>query len=224
MKITLLTQYLENYAALAAITGEERRAYVERWVRRGHNYVNHAMVGEYHGELPFGFQRIKLIRDLLDGADAPDAIFWMGCDTIILNHEKPIELFLGQPYADRYDFFITADVHGINSDSFIIRNTPWARKWLDFILHKLGTAAAHCWAEQRVIQLYWQDEKFVSKIMLLPQGMINSYDYALYPPWDPATTAGQVQKGDFLLHLPGLVEKQRIEIFTSQRVRDLMIK
>ncbi len=224
MKIMLLTQYLENYADLAAVTNAERRAYVERWHRRGHDYINNTFVGELDGGLPFGFQRIKLIRNLLDSKIAPDVIFWQGCDTIILNHEKPIELFLGLPYADRYDFFITADVHGLNSDSFIVRNTPWVRSWLDFILSKVEWAQHHCWAEQAVMQRYWQSEGAIHKIMLLPQGMINSYDYSLYPPWDPATTAGQVQKGDFLLHLPGLDKEKRLEIFQSERVRELMIK
>jgi hypothetical protein len=216
MKTLILTHYMPNYASLGAISDANKVDYCNRWVKAGKEYSFRAIVGDYDSSLPFGFQRIKAIKDIFESSNSPDVIFWQGSDTMITNPNISVEAITEGRHTRNYHFYITYDCHGINADSFIIRNTPWARDWLNFILSKVEEGKSHPWNEQYIMQKYWQDEKWLFRILALPQSVINSYLYdPLYKPWDK-TTAGQFEYGDFLLHLPGMSLEQRISIFTSE--------
>ncbi len=219
MKTLLLTHYLSNYAEVGLITDKAREDYCANWRALGRDYTHRAVVGDYCA-LPFGFQRMKLIRDILDEPNAPDLVFWQGCDTIITNPNVAVEDITEGRHTRDYHFYVTYDVHGINADSFLIRNTPWARQWLDFILSKEPEYRNDCWSEQRVIQHHWQDERWLYRILTLPQSVANSYLYVpLYQPW-PQDTPGQFKRGDYLLHLPGCDKTKRLDIFRSDWLRD----
>ncbi len=222
MKILLLTHYLPNYAEVAAITDKAREDYCANWRSVGRDYSFRAVVGDYC-PLPFGFQRIKLIRDILDEPNAPDLVVWQGCDTIITNPNVAIEDITESHHLADYHLYITYDVHGLNADSFVLRNTEWARQWLDFILSKEPEYRRDCWSEQRVMQHCWQDERWLYRIITLPQSVLNSYAYdPLYKPWDK-TTPGQFKKGHFLLHLPGLDKEHRLHILSHPQMKEAMV-
>lgn len=222
MKIRLVTQYLPNYAEVAAITDKAREAYCAHWRAAGRDYSHCPIVGSRYDNLGLPFQRIKLIRDMLDEPGAPDLIVWHGCDVVITNPNIPIEAFTETRHTKDYHFYITYDVHGLNSDSFIVRNTDWSRRWLDFIMSKEPQYRNDCWTEQRVMQNHWQEEAWMYRILTMPQGFFNSYIYSLYKPW-PADTPGQFQRGDFCLHLPGLNKEQRLEILTSEWLKQVTV-
>lgn len=221
-KILLLSQHLDNYAEVAAITHPTREAYCAHWRSVGKDYTFRVQLGDYKPELklPFGFQRIRLIRDILDEPAAPDVVVWQGADTIILNPNWSIEDFIDGRHECWYDWYVAYDVHGLNTDSFIIRNTGWARQWLDFILSQAH--ASDGWAEQRICQRHWQEEQWLHRICVLPQGLINAYLYELYPPWN-IDTAGRFQHGDWLLHLVGLNREQRLAILRSEWIKTLVV-
>lgn len=208
----IATHFLENYRPLADITGSNKESYC---FRHGYNFM--PFEGEYC-PLPFGFQRIQLIRNLLH-CESVEWLFWQGVDTMIMNHRISVEEIIN-PFPEK-DFFIAKDINGINADSFIVRRSDWSLKWLDFILSKSEEYKNDCWQEQRVMQHNEGHPDFNSKICILPQNSINSYFYDIYQ-W-PTTTPGHFQSGDFLLHLPGMNLKERLDMFNSDRVKREMV-
>ncbi len=210
MKIQIITQCLENYSELSDITNQNKQEYCRK---HGYNFL--PFIGNYTNG-PFGFQRLHLIKDNLSKYDY---IFWQGCDTLIMNFQKRIE---GLVDGLDFDFFITKDVHGLNSDSFIIKNSEWSFRFLEFLIGKTDEYANDCWAEQRAMMHNENHPDFKPRILFLPQNSFNSYFYEYYN--RGTDTPGQYHRGDFLLHLPGMNIKQRIEIFKSERVQSNIIK
>lgn len=219
MKITLLTQYVptpqEDYTQLADLTIPNRDEWCNRHVyqhivQRGH----FADPGSY-----YAFDRLKLLRHLLDQPGAAD-VFWVyNVQGVITNLTRRLEPVID----DEHDFWITKDCHGINAGSFLVRNTPWSRQWLDFVIGSEAHYRNDSWKEQRCIQHWWQHEHWTWMIHLLPQRAINSYDYGLYHPWPPHTPGNWI-KGDLCLSLPGLNLQQRLKLVTEILAGDKMIR
>lgn len=213
MKLTIVTHHLPNHQELADITSASKRRYAER-----HGYRFHEQIGEY-SELGFDFQRIQIIRDLFfNSENPPDTIWWLGCDTMVMNHVKPVHEFL----ADGKSLHIHKDVNGLNNDSFLIRRTDWTRRFLDFTLEKAPEYAGDCWQSQRIWQHYVETDAWKDGLHILPHPGINSYFYDHYR-W-PTTTPGHFNRGDLLLHLPGMRLDERLAIFRSARVQNDIVE
>ena len=227
MNLLIVTHYLENYSQLGELTTKNKGNYADR-----HGYDLFAQIGNYC-DWGFDFQRIKIIYDLLfkDRAEMrengrplgymkiPDVIWWLGCDTMVMNMTKPVTDFL---MPENKSLYIHKDVNGINNDSFLIRRTEWSKKWLEFVMSKEPEYKGDCWESQRVFQHYVEKPEWNNQVEILSHPGVNSYFYDEYN-W-PETTPGHIRKGDLLLHLPGMRLDQRMNIFTSQRVKDLMIE
>lgn len=211
--LTIVTHYLPNHAELGQLTSVSKREYAERW-----RYGFHEQIGNYN-ELGFDFQRIAIIRDLFLRENAPQVIWWLGCDTMIMNHTKPVTDVMGVLPWEK-SFWIAKDVNGINNDSFLIRNTLWSRAWLDFILTKEPEYRGDCWESQRIMQHYADEQ--MDHIQFVPPNCFNSYLYESYD-WT-SMTPGNFRTGDLVLHLPGMNLEQRLTIFRSDRVQSAIIR
>ena len=211
MKV-LVTHYFPNYQELANITNPNKQKYCDQ-----HGYVFMPYCGDYIALDP-GFQRIKILRDLLN-IQTVEYIFWQGVDTMVMNFNKKWDEFIDE----EHDFFITKDNNDaqINADSFIIKNTDWSKKWLEMVLSKESEYSSDCWKEQRCMMHNQDKPEWKDKIKILPQNSINSYFYDLYK-W-PETSKGHFQKGDYLYHGPGLSLQERLTLFTSPRVQDNIV-
>jgi hypothetical protein len=132
-----------------------------------------------------------------------DIIWILDTDTLITNPEIRFTNFVD----NKHDIFICKDINGINSGSWIIRNTEASRNFVSTIVNNFD--APH---EQILMNKYLH----MVKVKYLPHPSINSYDYRLYNHFGlavPAHDQGQWQPGDLLLHLPGLSLEKRIEVF-----------
>lgn len=208
MNIALISLHNSAYQPLADITWDNNKVpYAER-----HGYW-HSCKTESDGfyGVPIGYEKIFFIRDLFRDNPELEWAWWTGCDAMITNFNIRVEDRLD----DRYHFIISTDTNGINSDSFFIRNTPEGRGFVDHIIDKLPIYQNHHWFEQQCIidSVY----RFMPIIKILPQKLINSYDYRLYPQhhhyWlDKLETDGQWTQGDFLIQWPGTPLAQRIEL------------
>jgi hypothetical protein len=215
MNVLQLSQHLENYNSLAALTSANKREYCAR-----HGYDFHEQVGNYNA-MPFDYQRVALMYDIFNNnllGKHYDAIHWVGCDTWVLNMTKTIEGFL-----EKYqkDYLIAFTLNHVNNDSVIIRNTPWSKRWLEFLLSVEPQYRNDCWYSQRAVIHNHQKPEWADGVAVLPPNEINAFFMDLHQ-W-PVETEGHAKKGDFLLHLPGLELHQRIAVFQSQRVKDLMV-
>lgn len=105
----------------------------------------------------------------------------------------------------------------VQADSFIMRCSPESTAYLDDILDKWPLYKHHPWVEnQAMIDLR---DKHASMTFIVPQWMMNSYDYHRFYSVHPAYKTGldcygnrgQWQPGDFLIHWAGATMEQRLE-------------
>ncbi len=213
--ISILSFYTPDYQDLANITLLNKDDYC---VKNEYEHIK-ATTPFGNPDNYYAFQRIAYLRDLLfNKTNNTDYVWVLNIHTMIMNFNTRVEQFLDE----QHDFYISKDVNNINAGSFIIKKTDWSKKWLDFILSKESSHKNHCWFEQKIMIDNWQNQEFKDKIKILEHPSINSYFYDLYN--HTPSTPGNFNKGDFVLHLPGLNKQQRIDIFTSDRVMKNIIK
>lgn len=214
MNLTIVTQHLPNHASLAAITSASKREYAAR-----HGYGFHEQVGNY-SQMSFDYQRIEIIYDILfNTPNPPDAVWWMGCDTLFTNHTVRVETLLKPEGKSLYWHL---DVNGGNNDSVVLRNTDWTRRWLEMTLHEEPHYRSHCWQSQKCWQEHMTRADWRFGIGILHHPAINSYRYEAYH-W-PDSTPGNWSKGDVVLHLPGMSLEDRIAIFTSPEIQNAIMR
>ena len=222
MNICVVSLYNDNYKELAEITLED---YCREYCKI-HNYDCYIMKDNF-GLEHLGFEEIRLLLELLQ-TDKYDWIYWRGADTLITNFQIKLENLIDP----NYHFLISLDVHGINSDSLFIKNSPQGIKLFEDILSYSNTAPE----EQLVINhLYGSNQDIIK---LIPQKLMNSYNYPLYTSEEPWNVYGVQHEcipkqdqlgyyggwdiGDFLLHWPGIRNDKRIELakyYTNQIIK-----
>jgi hypothetical protein len=222
MNICVVSLYDDNYKELADITLENNcREYCKI-----HNYDCHIKKDNF-GLEHLGFEKIRLLLELLK-TNKYDWIYWRGADTLITNFQIKLENLIDP----NYHFLISLDVHGINSDSLFIKNSPQGIKLFEDILSYSNTAPE----EQLVINYLYGNNQDIIK--LIPQKLMNSYNYSLYTSEEPWNVYGVQHEctpkqdqlgyyggwdiGDFLLHWPGIRNDKRIELakyYTNQIIK-----
>lgn len=208
-KTTLLTGYYENYQTLADIVNPNMESYCQK---QGYKFYCECL----SANIPYGFWKLEFIHWAFEYGDV-DLVLCTDLDVLITNSDIKIESFVD----DDHDFYLTKDVNGINTGSFIIRNSEWSRKWLCFILDHQSEFDN----EQTAIDYFRNQDEWKEKIKILPHPSINSYPCDLYAPsWGiigdkkidkPVHVEGNWEQGDFILHLPGKTLQDRIEIFET---------
>lgn len=205
MKIGIISHLAQNYKILSDITFEQnKRLYSDKY---GYTPIN---VIENTWRPAIGFDKIKACRKVLTDFDF---IWYTPTDGIITNFQIDIADVI-KNVGDNKHFIITSDRNGLNSDSYIVKNSPEGNNYLDFIISQERYFSNHVWFEQQaIIQSY---EKYKDIIEILPQKILNSYDYSLYGDpnnkYDKFGNDGQWQVGDLLVHWPGTSLQKRIEL------------
>lgn len=219
MNLTLLTHYIptlkEDYQVIADLTIPTKDAYCERF---GYRHMVHA--GPYGNErLYWAIQRLQLVYDyLFSGVNDVDAVWALNPQSLITSLKIDVADYL----TPDHDFFITADINGLNAGSFIVRKTEWSRRYLECLL-KLAPNVNHGHWEQMAMIRTYQLPEWAPKIGILPHPSINSYLYSrLYNM--PDTTPGQWKPGHLVLSLPGTTFQQRIEILSSSELKSCIVE
>lgn len=211
MNLSILTYHTKDYEIMGNLVYSNRQKYCDIW-----NY-NHIIEIPKNIKYYYAIDRIKFLHDLLfEKNNNIDYVWVLNVHAMIMNYTIDVAKFLD----DEHDFFITKDVGGLNAGSFIVKKSDWTKKWLNFIYEK-APYINHCWHEQKVMQDNENNPEFKDKIKVLKHPSINSYDYILYKL--PETTLGHFNKGDFILHLPGTNLQERINYFTSEKIKNNII-
>lgn len=201
MKIAVLTIFADNYSELANVTLPSDREYC---LKHNYDFIEHKLEGgDYH------YKKHELLTDLLDKYNV---ILYKDIDSIFTNHSLYIE-----DWVTDKDVYFTKDINEICGGVFIMRCTQWTKEWNKFILSQRGNYPN----EQNVYNSF--HKLFEHRIQILPQSTINSYKYQFYgdrfgkisgePPIEmPNHKNGQWQRGDFILHCPGIPYNTRINI------------
>jgi hypothetical protein len=180
-----------------------------------------------------GFEKIYLAKDTLEAHPEYEWIWWTGTDSMITNFSTKIE----DKIDNNYHFIVAVDVNGINADSFLVRNTPEGRGFLDQVL-ALEDASMKFWdTEQRAMDTVlgfpgtsepgWPfgdqltvPEQFQSIVKIVPQRYMNGYNYKFYHYTDHRDKLGidgNWQPGDWLIHWPAIGLPDRVKLFAAYK-------
>ncbi len=162
-----------------------------------------------------GFDKIFHTLELFYKYSECEWLLFAECDTMITNQEIRIEDKIDNNY-----HFIVANAHnGINSGTFLARNSPEGRELLHMIIRNEPTYKNHYWAEQQVLIDAYPSIKHLVKLVpmrymnSLQMKMYNSSDSKYHVPYDTVDGFKQSmewQPGDWIVHWPGTHEHARI--------------
>ncbi len=219
MKFALVTAYNEAYQPLADLTWEKnKKLYAQKW---GYDAV--AVTEGFVSLADISWHRHRNITHLLESGKY-EWVHACGCDTMITNFNIRLEDIVD----DNADFIIATDCFNINNDSFLIRATPLAIEWLKYIDSLEDQyAEKHPWNDQQA--MIDNIERLGNRLKVVPQRVLNSYDYDQYPGSIPHVykkdifgNDGQWQSGDFLIQWPGIPNDRRIPL--AQQMLTQVIK
>jgi hypothetical protein len=207
--------YSESYQDLARITLFKNRVeYCHRWgylpmFRKVPDPKNQKEAWDI-----FGYGGPMAVLRAFNENKAIDWLWLAGTDGMVTNMLKPLPL----PKLSNIGLVLSTDCHGINGGSILLKNHPWVRDYLRWILSNRDR-----WNhEQEAFQeSYAENAAFVETA---DQRVMNSYDYRLYaealkrpaeaprPGFEDLVQAGQWKPGDFFIHWPGLGLEERLKL------------
>lgn len=160
-----------------------------------------------------GFEKIRLLLELLKTGKY-EWILWLGCDTLITNFGIRIE----DRIDDNYHFIISSDSNWpINSDCFLVRGSNEGIGILQEIMDLYPKFSGHEYFEQAAIISLLNQDMFSKLIKIVPQKLLNAYNYAMYPHIPKMSEGldfygnnGEWSIGDFILHWPGMTMENRL--------------
>lgn len=157
--------------------------------------------------------KIQILQDVIGKIENDSWIWWTGGDLMITNFKIKLE-----DIADtNYHLIIASDFNGINSDSFLLRNSPEGRDYLNMIAETLPTYTN--WEGEQGIMKDTYEKYKNDLVKLVPQKVMNSYNYSLYrgrypePLIDKLGTVGDWSLGDFVIQWPATDLNFRLKAF-----------
>ena len=223
-----------NYQPLADLTWHQNKLEYAKM----HGYKTFCRTDNFVPGSGVGYQKIHFIKELL--ATRPDVewFWWTGTDTMITNFATRIE----DRILSAYHFIVCLDVNGINADSFLVRNSPEGRAYIDHLLALEEECNKHWDVEQRAVAISlglpvtadqrWNtpganvvNEQYRNIVKLMPQRYMNSFNYQLYDYKDTHDRMGMDGNwavGDWLIHWPAIQLPNRIQLFNFYK--DYIIK
>jgi hypothetical protein len=211
----LVSLHDANYKPLGDLTWDQNRLlYAQQ-----HGYLPVLQTENFDTTIAIGFEKIKLMKRVLEQNPEVEWAWWTGTDTLITNFTIGIE----DRIDNDYHFIVATDCNGMNVDSFLIRNSPEGREYINYIWNIRDQYANHIWFEQQA--MIESIDRFANITKIVSQREINAYNYSLYPGCDPHDLLGNEgnwQPGDWLIHWPGTGLDHRIQLakqYMAQVVR-----
>jgi len=202
-KVAIVSIFNEKHQALADETWTNKQAYAAKY-----GYQAIAKTTDFSPE-QVHFDKFIHILDVMDANPSTEWVWWLDNDAMITNFDIRAEDLIDNDY----HVIMGVDIASINTGSFFVRNSMQGRQWLEFLLSKKGEYKNDKkWFEQQaVIDFY---PKFQDLFKVVPQRTFNSYDYRIYQVdgTDLLGYDGQWNKGDFVIHWPGLQNEIRVQL------------
>lgn len=202
MKIAIISICSESYKVLSDVTYPAWREYA---ARHGYDFISEGVTDERGAN----WQKISMIAHHIK---TYDLVLWVGADTLCTNPDIKIDKFWmsqGTP-----SMIFSTDVFGINSDVMLFAKGAASEMFL-YAVNDVGylTYKDHRWAEQEAIIRFAHQKPYSDWVKVIPQKGFNSYIHAEYG--RPSEWPGNWERGDWILHLPGLSLERRIEIINE---------
>ncbi len=134
---------------------------------------------------------------------------WVDADTIIMNHNIPLEVFLPPAEFPNLHLLVTADPHGLNNGVFFLKVHPWSIELLSAVVayrvYRPDTELQY--RDQSALEDVLKEKHFKKNFLLLPQRWFNAIWGELS---DDSARSFQVRRGDLLVHFPGHPQRDEI--------------
>lgn len=196
--------YTPDYQDLADLTDLPKIEYCNR-----HNYPFFLLHESKYSSV-MGFNKIGYILDLLNTNPNFEWLLFVECDATITNVTIPIE----DKIDNDYHVIIAVDRLNLNAGNLLVRNSPEGRGYLQTIMDLEPEYSTHTWAEQQAI--IDTIDKYADIVKIVTQRYMNSYIQAPYDYCDIRVdimgNSGEWQPGDWILHMPGLLNPARIAV------------
>jgi hypothetical protein len=203
MRFVVTTFHTSDWDHFAEITDENKKKYCER-----HEYAFETKSGGPWktrielGNGEWGFERGFRFIEMFEKYPECEWVLFSDCDAMITNITIPLDRIVD----NRFHVIVPADCNGTNCGNILIRNSEIGRAFCESMVaarpaYRDNFMAENQWIQEMATATYWQ--KWVK---IVPQRMMNSYDYALYPDLPPKDVLGvdaQWRPGDFILHIVG---------------------
>lgn len=200
---------MENMEGLASLTDPSKVDYCNqhgyKFIPKKSDWISSAI----------GFDKIFHTLKLFYKYPECEWLLFVECDALITNQSIKIE----DKIDNNYHFICGYAHNGINSGTFLARNTEQGRDLLHMIIKHEPRYKNHYWAEQQVLIDAWPHINNIAK--LVPMRYMNSLQMELYNasdskyhvPYHTVDGFGQSmqwQPGDWIVHWPGTSEDVRI--------------
>ena len=203
-RYAVATYHAANFQDLADLTVPSKEAYCKL-----QGYDLHVVVDEEFAR----WRSLEIVSGLL--SQGYDAVLYIDCDAIITSPHMRIEdlILFGE-------FLLTSDLYGLNMGVFCAQRTEGATKLLYAMMTEgANLTRGHFWCEQEAVMRFARFAPYDRVVKILPQRIMNSYSNIEHnrPPWIDSNW----QPGDFILHMPALVNEDRFRVIeeASERTR-----
>ena len=202
--MAIVSIFNERHADLAELTWYNNK--VDYAVKHGYRAI--AKTDNFSPE-QVHFDKFLHLLDVMEKNPDVDWVWWLDNDAMITNFDIKVEDLVDNDH----HIIMPTDIAALNTGSFIVRNSPEAKEWLNYLLSKKKEYKDDKkWFEQQaVIDFY---PKFQDLFKIIPQQWLNSYDYRMYnvEGIDLLGQDGQWYPGDFVIHWPGLPNETRVQL------------
>ncbi|KAH6712732.1 hypothetical protein BKA61DRAFT_576348 [Leptodontidium sp. MPI-SDFR-AT-0119] len=201
---------------VSILYGDKKPAY-ERALKtheehnRIHNYRMHLL---RHGILDGYWTKPAYILSLLllelgkEKDDRLSWLFWVDADTVVLNHNIPIEIFMPPPEHNDIHLLVTDDWNGLNNGVFLVRVDPWAVELFTSItsFRDFQPNTTLTFQDQSAMEILLKQPKYAKHTVRVPQRWFNAYKDEK----DKELKPDQVRGGDLLVHLAGINPREQL--------------
>ena len=217
MRFVIVTLHTPDWQAFADITDKNKKEYCDR-----HGYAFETQGdGPWHTDIgrgimgDWGFERGYRFLDMFKKYPECEWVLFSDCDALITNRT----ITLDRVVDNRFHVIVPADCNGTNCGNILIRNSEIGRAFCESMVasrpaYRDNVMAENQWIQEMATATYWS-----KWIKVVPQRIMNSYDYTLYPDLPPKDVLGidaQWKSGDFILHIVG--GSARFKKTTEQRM------
>ena len=180
--------------------------------------------------IPMGWAKIFVIRKIMQQHPEVEWIFNTDTDVMITNMETKLEDIIKEHAGPNIHILIPADCNGINCGNMLIRNNAVGKAFINTIIAGMPVYRNWYLYENQLIQDMFVGSHlresgitpggtlWASVGKVLPQRVMNSYDYSNLPLLknrseykDILGTDGQWKEGDFLIQWPSTDLEYRIK-------------
>lgn len=128
---------------------------------------------------------------------------WVDVDTVLMNPNIPLDIFLPPDKFSNIHMLVTNDLNGLNNGVFPIRVHPWSVELMSAVIAftTYRPDVQLVFRDQSALEEVLKEDRFRHNVFRLPQRWFNAYQSGLI---NETIEPYQVRRGDLLVHFAGV--------------------